>query len=95
MTDWTALLACDVCHALKGEACYVLSSGGPEALPEIRAEVPHSTRKPSAKAGPVARKLSPQSARKGTATPVRRRAARSASTQAAWLALADKQRRRA
>jgi hypothetical protein len=94
MTDWDRLLACDVCPALQGQACYIRSSGGPEALPEIRSEVPHSGRKLSARLSPKPATVlrSPQTAR--TANPVRRRAARSATTAANWQALADKQRRR-
>lgn len=50
MIDWRRYLACAVCPALQGEACYTLSSGGPQALPEVRADVPHGSRKLS-KAG--------------------------------------------
>lgn len=45
MTDWTACRKCDVCFAEIGEACLSLSSGGPDALPEVRIDVPHSSRK--------------------------------------------------
>lgn len=92
--DWSTYLACDVCHALQGEACFIRSSGGPEALPEIRSCVPHSTRKLSARgaAKPAINVRTPQTSR--TSNPVRRRAARSATTAASWQALADKQRRR-
>lgn len=94
MTDWNTYIACDQCPALQGEACYERSSGGPAALPEIRKDVPHAGRKPSARVTPPVTRPRPQPARKSTATPVRRRAARSASTADAWRALADKQRRR-
>jgi hypothetical protein len=73
VTDWGGLLACLGCHALMGQACYDLSSGGPEALPPVLREVPHAGRKPSVAAGgtpraavarPVAvRKAGPQRTR--------------------------------
>lgn len=94
VTDVDHLLACDICHALQGEACFARSSGGPEALPEIRLDIPHTGRKLSARVSTPARNPLLQPARKGTANPVRRRAARSATTAASWQALADRQRRR-
>lgn len=42
--DWDEWYSCPGCPALKGGACYLLSSGGPEAIPPIFSEVPHSTR---------------------------------------------------
>lgn len=94
MVDWDDYLACDICPALQGEACFDLSAGGPEALPEIRREVPHSTRKPSARVAPkpATRLRTPQPAT--TDVPARRRAGRTASTAASWRAVAERQRRR-
>jgi hypothetical protein len=93
VTDWSAYIACGICPALAGEACFVRSAGGPEALPEIRSEVPHSGRPRSAKAGGAVRKPRPQAARSGTANPVRRSARRTANTVASWQQLAEQRRR--
>ncbi len=91
MTDWGEFVQCDVCKALKGEACRSLSSGGPGALPGCDLAAPHSSRK---KAANSPRKVPVERARKSTSAPVRRAARRTASTADAWRALADKQNRR-
>jgi hypothetical protein len=88
-TDWGLYLACGVCPALMGEACYSLSSGGPESLPPCRLSVPHGSRKLSgAKAG-TPKPPKPATAR-SAGPPARRARARTDSTAAAWRRLADK-----
>lgn len=88
-THWGLYLACDVCPARMGEACYDLTSGGPQAVPARPRSVPHSSRKLSgAKTGTPA-PAKPATAR--TAGPVARRAkARTDSTAEAWRRLAAK-----
>lgn len=41
---WSGYRKCEVCFAETGEACFELSSGGPQAIPEVRSAVPHSSR---------------------------------------------------
>ncbi len=91
MTDQPDLLACPTCPARGTEPCYRLTSGGPEALPPAYADRPHPGRKQAAT--PRAAKAQPL-ATAGTKTKptARRSAARSATTAAAWQALAAKQR---
>ncbi len=89
MTDWTVLLACDVCEAKRGQACYTLFSAGPEALPPRYAAVPHSSRKI---AGQVVRNPQPaRSAGSGAAVVARRTAKRQAGTAKSWAAVARAQ----
>lgn len=76
VTDWDRYLACTVCEAKTGGACFELLSAGPDALPSRYAEVPHSARKlrgalivagpakPTAKTGLVARRSQVSAARK-------------------------------
>lgn len=92
--DWGEWLACDgTCPAVRGEPCYTLSSGGPQALPPRFADRPHSGRKRAA-----AYRTEPAPAapvrRVPAARPVPdRRASRKTQTQAdAWRAIADRQR---
>ena len=93
MTDWDAYLACVMCEAKQGEACYTLLARGPHALPSRFADAPHSDRKMRGES---------RKARAVTATRVRtagsvpqRRAARKAATKATgWAAVAEQQRNR-
>lgn len=96
MTDWHQWYACDVCHALIGQECYDLSSGGPQALPPRYRDIPHSARKPRTAGTPATRATAPESRPKPATRvgqPARRRAARTESTAAAWRALAARRRR--
>lgn len=98
MTDWDQWYACDVCHALLGQACFDLSSGGPQALPPRYREVPHSCRKPWTAVAPVDRPPAPELRPKPpakAAPAVRRRSRSTESTADAWRALAEKRRRNA
>jgi hypothetical protein len=92
--DWGEWLACDgTCPAARGEPCYALSSGGPQALPPRFADRPHSGRKRAAayRADPPPAPVRRPSAAVG-GVPARR-ASRKTQTQAdAWRALADRQR---
>jgi hypothetical protein len=82
-------LACDVCPARMGQACYSLSSGGPESLPARRLSVPHGSRKLSGAKTGTPKPAKPATGR--SAGPVARRAkARTDSTADAWRALAAK-----
>lgn len=89
MTDWGEYLACTGCHARMGQACYALSSGGPEALPPVYLDEPHRKRKLRS-ATTTATRVAP-TAKKG-AGPQRRRAENTASVADAWRALADRKR---
>lgn len=87
MIDWSILLACDVCPALLGDRCYLLSSGGPQALAPQFADRPHSTRKVSGsqvarlRSDPATRLRAPQM------STVARRASRTRNAEvAAWTA---------
>lgn len=96
MTDWDQWYACGTCPALLGEACYDLSSGGPQALPPRYRDVPHSNRKPRTAGTPTIRATVPESRPKtpAKAAPMaRRRVAKTENTAAAWRALAAKRRR--
>lgn len=89
MTDWAAYLACEVCTAKMGGACFTLLSGGPEALPPRFAEVPHSSRKLRGQVATAKRAV--KVAGSGTATVARRTAKRTASTANSWAAIARAQ----
>lgn len=92
MTDWGLYLACTGCHALMGEACFALSSGGPEALPPVHLDEPHRHRKLSTAKSGVATAKPQTRAAKSIAGPQRRRASRTANTAEAWRALAKGRR---
>ena len=89
MTDWAAYLACTVCEAKMGGACFTLLSGGTEALPARYADVPHSSRKMRGQV--AAAKPAIKVAGTGTATVARRTAKRTASTAKSWAAVARAQ----
>jgi hypothetical protein len=93
VTDWRLYLACAGCHALQGQACYDLTSGGPEALPPVLREVPHRARKPSAAKTGVAI-ATPVAKRAVRSQPQRRAATRTAGKVNGWQAIADRQRAR-
>jgi hypothetical protein len=88
VTDWTAYLACDVCEAKMGGACFALLSGGPEALPPRYAGVPHSSRKLR---GTVTAKGTAKPRGSGTANVARRTAKRTEATAKSWAAVAKRQ----
>jgi hypothetical protein len=91
VTDWRLYLACDGCHALQSQACYDLTSGGPEALPPVLREVPHRARKLSAaKSGAAI--ATPVAKRPVRSQPQRRAATRTAGKVKGWQAIADRQR---
>lgn len=88
MTDWNAYQACGVCEAKMGEACYSLLAAGPQALPSVRAQTPHSSRKSRGES----RKSLADPARPQASTPATRRAARKTTAQAnGWAELARRQ----
>jgi hypothetical protein len=91
VTDWGSYLACDVCEAKKGGACYTLLAVGPQSLPSQFAEVPHSSRKRSGEK-PATRPA--KSAGTGQSLPVRRAAKRTASTVSGWEAVIARQQQR-
>lgn len=94
MTDWNAWLLCPVCDARKGHACETRSAFGPEALPTLYADVPHSTRKPAAGTAEAAARTpqtpQPRTAAR-TANPARRQAKRTAAQVTSWQQVADRQ----
>lgn len=91
MTDWGQWLSCKQCSAVKGRACFALSSGGPDALPAEMLDVPHSGRKMSGvKAVPVGRLPSGPK----RANPARRAARRTEVAATGWAAVAEQQQRR-
>jgi hypothetical protein len=92
MTDWRMFLACDGCHALLGQQCYDLSSGGPEALPPVYRNVPHVARKPSAASPDKVRNAVAKPVATREAGPQRRAATRTAGKVNGWQAIADQQR---
>lgn len=82
MTDWGEWYACSQCGALLGAACVALSSGGPEALPPVLCEVPHSGRKRRGRAPAAPRVAAP-----AASTSAGRRAVRkNQATADAWRA---------
>lgn len=89
MTDWRSYLACTVCEAKKGGACFTLLSGGPEALPPQYADVPHSSRKMADEVATAKPTAKPSGT--GTANPARRTAKRQAATASSWAAVARRQ----
>jgi hypothetical protein len=93
MTDWSHYQACTVCEAELGEPCYALLARGPQSLPTRYADLPHSSRK--LRGARPRKPATMQVAAPAKSTGVARRGARKTnSTAAAWLALAEKQRRR-
>lgn len=88
MTDWTAYLACTVCEAKMGGACFTLMACGPEALPSRYADVPHSSRKLR---GTVTAKSTAKPRGSGTANVARRTAKRTEATAKSWAAVAKRQ----
>jgi hypothetical protein len=90
VTDWQAYLACEVCEAKMGEACYTLLGRGPQALPSQYAEVPHSSRK---RRGAV--RIAAPASRSATSSPVTRRADRAVARKVSgWESVAARQRER-
>lgn len=86
--NWADYLACGVCEAKAGEACYALLAAGPQALPSVPADRPHSARKQrGASRKPVAESASPQ-----RAEPAARRATnRNTATAKSWAEIARRQ----
>lgn len=85
-------LACEVCEAVAGGACYALLAAGPEALPSRYAERPHSSRKLR---GESRKTLARPAKTQVKATPPVRRAARKTQAQATgWAAVALEQQRK-
>jgi hypothetical protein len=91
VTDWSEYLACTVCEAKKGGACFTLLGRGPQALSSRYADVPHSSRKRSGEQ--PATKPAKQPAT-GRSLPVRRAAKRTANTVSGWEAVIARQRER-
>jgi hypothetical protein len=88
-------LACPQCGSGLGRKCLDLLGAGPQAVPSVERDIPHSGRKRrgqatatrTAKAVPAVRKVA------GSSSAGRRAARKTDTTASAWLALAERQRR--